>query len=238
LKQGNEEEMMIRYIPLVRMIVAQMKKQLSTQADEKEMLSFGMIGLWDAMQKFNSEQGVKFESYAARRIRGEILDGLRKIDHVSRTLRQKEKRFREAFETLEQSYLRCPTSQEMSEYLGISMQEYEKTKIQLSFIKQDSLDEPINEDEGMQPKAYSVADIYYPSQEEWLEMKERKERLAALIDSLSDKEKLVLSLMYYENLNVTEISEVMGLHKSRISQLHSQAMKRLRIAIEKEGIEL
>ncbi|WP_416827884.1 sigma-70 family RNA polymerase sigma factor [Ectobacillus polymachus] len=236
--QETEEEIITRYIPLVRMIVSQMKKRLSTQADENELHSLGMIGLWDAIHKFDATHDNTFESYAAHRIRGEILDGLRKTDTASRSMRQKEKQYREAYETLEQTYMRQPTSNEMSKYLGITLAEYEKMRIQLSFMKQESLDEPWNEEDESKSKLQTVADVYYPKQEEWMEEQERKQRLAKLIDTLPYKEKLVLSLIYYENLNVTETGHVMGLHKSRISQLHSQAMKRLRITIEKEGIEL
>lgn len=236
--QGTEEEIITRYIPLVRMIVSQMKKRLSTQADENELHSLGMIGLWDAIHKFDATHDNTFESYAAHRIRGEILDGLRKTDTASRSMRQKEKQFREAFETLEQTYMRQPTSNEMSKHLGITLAEYEKMRIQLSFMKHESLDESWNEEEESKSKLQTVADVYYPKQEEWMEEQERKQRLAKLIDTLPYKEKLVLSLIYYENLNVTETGHVMGLHKSRISQLHTQAMKRLRATIEKEGIEL
>lgn len=236
--QGTEEDLITRYTPLVRMIVSQMKKRLSTQADENELHSLGMIGLWDAIQKFDATHDNTFESYAAHRIRGEILDGLRKSDTASRSMRQKEKRFREAFETLEQSYMRRPTSEEMSEYLGITLAEYEKTRMQLSVMKYESLDEPLKEEDESHSKLQTVVDMYYPKQEEWVLEQERKQRLAQLIENLPYKEKLVLSLIYYENLNVTETGHVMGLHKSRISQLHTQAMKRLRATIEKEGMEL
>lgn len=238
LNWENEEAVLHQYFPLVHMVVAQLKKKLSDQADEKELISFGMVGLWDAARKFNHEQGVKFETYATQRIRGEILDGLRQTDAASRTLRKKEKMFREAFDKLEQVHLRCPTPKEISEYLGISIQEYEQTQMQLTALRQSSLDTPAENEEGKQSNLHQVQDYYYPQQEEWLEAKERKKQLVRLIDALPDKEKLVLSLVYFENLSLTDAAQVMGLHKSRISQLHSQAMKRLRTVIEKEKIEL
>ncbi len=225
------------YIPLVRTVVAQMKKSLSSQADEDELFSFGMTGLWDASRKFDAAQGVKFETYAVQRIRGEILDGLRKSDHISRTLRKKEKTIRQAMEALEQIYLRRPTAQEVSWHLGISIEEYEQTIQQLSFIKQESLDEQRNADEGNGRDAYQqIEDHYNVKQDEWLEAKERKKRLAVQIDSLPEREKLILALVYYENLSLTEVSRVLGLHKSRISQLHQQAIKRLRTAIDIQDI--
>lgn len=227
------EEVIDQYIPLVHIVVAQMKKKLSNQADESELFSFGMTGLWDASRKFDPSQGVKFETYAVQRIRGEILDGLRKTDHVSRTLRKKEKMIRGALDTLEQTYMRRPTSLEVSNHLKISLEEYEQTQMQLSFIKQDSLDEPMDDHDGYgRAPFHQIEDHHFLKQDEWLEAKDQKKRLAALIDTLPEREKLILALVYYENLSLTEVSRVLGLHKSRISQLHMQAIKRLRAATE------
>jgi len=232
MSNWDVEAVMDQYIPLVHMVVAKMKKSLSDQADENELVSFGMTGLWDAGRKFDPAQGVKFETYAVQRIRGEILDGLRQTDHVSRTLRKKEKTIREAVDTLEQAYLRQPTPLEVSEHLGMSVAEYDETQMQLSFIKHDSLDEPMDGDGSGNAAVHQLEDHYFTKQEDWLEAKERKTRLAALIDTLPEREKLILALVYYENLSLTEVSQVLGLHKSRISQLHMQAIKRLRSATE------
>jgi RNA polymerase sigma factor FliA len=231
----NVEAVLDQYIPLVHMVVAKMKKALSDQADEDELLSYGMTGLWDAAQKFDQGQGVKFETYAVQRIRGEILDGLRQSDHASRTLRKKEKRVKEAIETLEQLYLRKPTPQEVSQHLGVTLEEYEQTVLQLSFLKQDTIHESHDEDDSK--PVLQLEDHYQIKQEEWVEAKERKKILAGLIDLLPEREKLILALIYYENLSLTDVSKVMGVHKSRISQLHQQAMKRLRAASEKQGLE-
>lgn len=236
LLQVNVEVVLDQYIPLVHKVVAQMKRSLSDQADEGELFSYGMTGLWDAAQKFDSAQGVKFETYAVQRIRGEILDGLRQTDHASRTLRKKEKVIREAVESLEQVYLRRPTSQEVSQHLGISVEEYEQTQMQLSFIKQDSLSEP-NDGDDKQKAYHQLEDHYHIKQEEWVLAKEQKKRLAALIDDLPEREKLILALIYYENLSLTDVSKVLGVHKSRVSQLHQQAIKRLRVATSKDGLE-
>ncbi|WP_059172724.1 FliA/WhiG family RNA polymerase sigma factor [Bacillus sp. FJAT-27445] len=231
----NAEKELDQYIPLVHMVVSQMKRKLSDKADESELFSFGMTGLWDAGLKYNPEQGVKFETYAVQRIRGEILDGLRQTDHISRTLRSKEKKIRKAVEELEQVYLRRPTTAEVSGFLGISLKEYEQTQMQLSFINQDSLDEPSNQEESGTTR--QVEDQSMLSQEEWIETKERKKILAEMIDSLPEREKLTLALVYYENLNLTDVSVILGVHKSRASQLHQQAIKRLRKQMEQLGFE-
>lgn len=222
-------------MPLVHKVVSQMKRSLSNQADENDLISFGMTGLWDAGRKFDPSQGVKFETYAVQRIRGEILDGIRQTDHISRTLRKKEKEYRMAMETLEQSYMRRPTPKEVSEHMGISMKEYELTQIQLSFIKQDSIDEPKNLEENA--AIQQIEDLKSIKQDEWLEAQERKQILAESIDTLPERDKLILSLVYYENLSLTDVSRVLGLHKSRISQLHQQAIKRLRTLLSKHGVE-
>jgi RNA polymerase sigma factor FliA len=232
----NVEDMLDQYIPLVHTVVAKMKKSLSDQADVDELISYGMTGLWDAAQKFDQAQGVKFETYAVQRIRGGILDGLRQSDHASRTLRKKEKVIKEAVETLEQIYLRKPTPQEVSEHLGISVEEYEQSQIQLSFIKQDSLSEQRDADENTN-RAHQIEDHYQVKQEDWVVAKERKKMLATLIDILPERERLILALIYYENLSLTDVSKVLEVHKSRISQLHQQAIKRLRVAAEKQGFE-
>jgi RNA polymerase sigma factor for flagellar operon FliA len=175
----NMEEKLEQFIPLVQLVVAQMKKTLSNQVDESELYSSGMTGLWDASQKFDPSQGVKFETYAVQRIRGAILDGIRQTDHVSRTLRKKEKTFREARETLEQFYLRKPTPKEMTEHLGINPEEYERTLMQLSFIKQESLDEPLD-NEGKERAVFNrIEDYYFPRQEEYVKAKEKKKDLQA-----------------------------------------------------------
>ncbi|RHW33295.1 FliA/WhiG family RNA polymerase sigma factor [Neobacillus notoginsengisoli] len=231
----NAEKELDEYIPLVRLVVTQMKKRLSDKADESELFSFGMTGLWDAGLKFNPGQGVKFETYAVQRIRGEILDGLRQTDHVSRTLRTKEKKIRKAVEELEQVYLRRPTTSEVSTHLGMSKAEYEQTQMQLSFINQDSLNEPLDQEEASPVK--QIEDTNTLRQDEWLETKERKKALASFIDALPEREKLTLALVYYENLTLTDVSVVLGVHKSRASQLHQQALKRLRKQMEQQGFE-
>jgi RNA polymerase sigma factor FliA len=234
----NVEETLNQYIPLVHMVVAKMKKSLSDAADENELFSFGMTGLWDAAKKFDSTQGVKFETYAVQRIRGEILDGLRQTDHASRSLRKKEKMFKEALETLEQELLRKPSSLEMCSYLGMDLDEYEQTLLQLSFIKKETLDAGVSSGD-LQSKSYlQIEDHYHVKQEELVLAKERKKTLASLIDQLPEREKLVLALIYYENLSLTDVSKVLEVHKSRISQLHQQAMKRLREAAEKQGLAI
>lgn len=224
------EKVIEQYIPLVHKVVSQMKRSLSSQAEEGDLISFGMAGLWDAGKKFDPSQGIKFETYAVQRIRGEILDGLRQTDHAPRSLRKKEKTYREAIETLEQTYLRRPTAKEVSEHVGITVKEYEQAQLQLSFIHQDSLDEPKNLEENA--VIHQIEDQKSIRQDDWLEAKEQRRILAELIDSLPEREKILLSLVYFENLTFTDVSKILGVHKSRISQLHNKAIKTLRDAFD------
>ncbi|MBM4764151.1 FliA/WhiG family RNA polymerase sigma factor [Bacillus sp. B15-48] len=235
---GCKDEMFDQYIPLVQKVVAQMKRKLADQADEKELFSSGLSGLWEAAQNFDSTEGVKFEVYAAMRIRYAIIDGLRQTDHASRTLRSKEKMVRKAMESLEQTLLRKPTTEEMSSYLQMERKEYEQLLLQLSFIKQVSLDRPAGEEDEGNPYFHQIEDLSVRGQDEILEEKEQKKLLAELIDGLPEREKQILSLIYYENLSFTDVSKIFEVHKSRISQLHAQAMKRLRVAAEKKGIRI
>jgi RNA polymerase sigma factor FliA len=230
------EETLDQYIPLVQMVVGQMKRKLSDQADEKDLFSSGMTGLWDASRKFDSTHGVKFETYAVQRIRGAILDGLRQSDPASRTLRKKDKVIREALDTLEQSLMRKPTRLEISDYLGLDVSEYEQTLVQLSFIQQDSLDGPVDDMDQGNSNYHQIEDHYFQKQDEWLEAKERKKMLASLIDELPEREKQILSLIYFENLSLTDVSKIFDVHKSRISQIHARILKKLRTAIEGQGV--
>jgi RNA polymerase sigma factor FliA len=235
LNCSKQEDVLDQYIPLVHKVVAQMKQKLSDQADENELFSSGLSGLWEASQSYDSSQGVKFETYASMKIRYAIIDGLRQTDHASRTLRSKEKQLRKAMETLEQSLLRKPTQDEIIAHLGIDSKEYEQLLQQLAFIKQDSLDRPVGDDDENNAYYHQIEDLSAQGHAEILEAKEQKKVLAELIDALPEREKQILSLIYFENLSFTDVSKIFEVHKSRISQLHSQAIKRLRAAAEKKG---
>lgn len=232
------EETLDQYISLVHMVVRQMKKRLSDQVDEKDLFSSGLTGLWDASRKFDASQGAKFETYAVQRIRGAILDGLRQSDHVSRTLRKKERVFRGALETLEQSLQRKPTRQEVSEYLGMEVEKYDEELVQLTYIHQDSLDRSVQEMDQEGAVYHQIEDHYFQKQEDWVEAMDRKKMLAALIDQLPEREKQILALIYFENLSFTDVSRIFDVHKSRISQIHARAIKRLRSAMDEQGFSI
>jgi RNA polymerase sigma factor FliA len=229
-----EDELFDRYLPLVHKIVRHTKRSLPHHVEEDELMSLGMMGLLDAYRKYDKRENVKFETYASQRIRGEIYDGLRRNDPLSRSLRKKEKEVMRAFEFLEQKLFRQPTLKEVSDYLHISEKECKDILMKASFEKQTSLDEPVENGDENPLKINLLSDDSVVEQSVLLEDKERIELLAALIDDLSEKERIIVSLIYYENLSMSEVGKILGLHKSRISQLHMKIIKRLKQAFEKE----
>ncbi|MEH6954744.1 FliA/WhiG family RNA polymerase sigma factor [Neobacillus drentensis] len=237
MSQQLEEKLFDQYLPLVHKIVKNTRRSLPHNVEEDELLSFGMMGLLDALRKYDQRENVKFETYASQRIRGEIYDGLRRNDPLSRTLRKKEKEVKHAYEILEQHLFRKPTVTEVSNHLQISEHECKKIMKQVSFEKQESLFEPIEQGEEAQLKIDLLADQSVVEQSKIIEEKERSKILASLIDDLPEKERIILSLIYYENLSMSEVGRILDLHKSRISQLNSQILKKLKKVLEKEWSE-
>lgn len=214
------------YIGLVDQIVIKMKSNLSSQVTYDELKSHGMIGFLDALKKFDYKRGLQFETYASLRIRGSILDGLRENDWIPRSIREKAKKIEKAYHHLEQTYLRSITDQEVMDYLKIDQEEFNQSIQETSFMNYISLDEPIDEDQENTRK--SLLFDKKDSVDTQINQQYLKEILAKAIERLPEKEKLVVSLYYFEELNLTEISEVLGLSTSRISQLHTKAIYRLR----------
>ncbi|TCS82964.1 FliA/WhiG family RNA polymerase sigma factor [Tepidibacillus fermentans] len=214
------------YIGIVDQIVLKMQPSISDQVTYDELRSHGMIGFLDALKKFDYQKGYQFETYASLRIRGSILDGLRQTDWIPRSIREKAKKIQRAYQELEQKYLRSVTDKEVSEYLHLSLEAFYQQLKETSFLHCLSLDEPID----FEQETTRATRLEDPRQN--LDAKISREFvrdvLAKSIDRLPEKEKLVITLYYYEELNITEISEILGLSPSRISQLHTKAIYRLR----------
>ena len=201
------------------------------------LASNGVMGLIDAIEKFDYRRGLQFETYASWRIRGAIIDGLRQGDWVPRSVREKAKKIEEAYQHLEQQYLRSVTDAEISSYLEVSEKEFVHMLQEIAVTTVCSLEDPIREEESetrlsllIDEKAknpdYKVHEFYL------------KESLVRGIERLTAKERTVVSLFYYEELSLSEIAEVMCLSPSRISQLHSKAILRLRGALDKHKDQL
>jgi len=222
------ERLVLQYMPIVHRTATKIKSNLPQTVDKDDLISWGYMGLLDALQKFDYNLGWAFETYAVPRIRGAIMDGLRSTDWVPRSVRSKAKKMEEAYRALEQAYFRTPTADELSDHMQVTTAELHKISTQLAKSQITSLDEPIDHEEEQQTLISRIVDEEAPNQEQLVEEQEKKRQLAQLIDSLPEKEKLVLSLIYQEELTFSNTAEVLGVTTGRVSQIHSKAISRLR----------
>ncbi|RKN86497.1 FliA/WhiG family RNA polymerase sigma factor [Paenibacillus ginsengarvi] len=222
-----KQSLVEQYLPLVDYVVGRLLVGLPKNVSRDDISSYGIMGLIDAIEKFDHERGLQFETYASWRIRGAVIDGLRQGDWVPRSVREKAKKIEEAYQTLEQQYLRSVTDAEMSAYLNVSEKEFAHMLQEISNTAVYSFDDPIKEEES-ETRLSLMVDEKAKNPESRVSEFFLKESLAKAIDKLTEKERTVVSLFYYEELSLSEIAEVMALSPSRISQLHSKAILRLR----------
>lgn len=222
-----------KYLNIVDYVSGRLAIGLPRNISKDDLFSNGVMGLMDAVEKFDYKRGLQFETYASWRVRGAILDGLRQGDWVPRSVREKAKKIEEGYQKLEQTYLRTVTDEEMSEYLNVSEKEFQQMLQEVAVMTLSSLEAPIREEESETRLSMLIDDKAknpdYKVREFYLH-----ESLTRGIEKLTEKERTVVSLLYYEDLSLSEIAEVMSLSPSRISQLHSKAILRLRAALEKQ----
>jgi len=199
-----------------------------------DIRSLGFFGLFDALNKFEPERDLKFDTYASFRIRGAIIDGLRKEDWLPRSARERTKKIEQAIQTLTQDLQREPSADEIGEYVGISRQEVEDTIKDQLFSNLLSIEEKSgeNSDDFKEGIGHSIIDNQQLTPEEALMRDEHHEELAEAIKGLNKNEQLVVSLFYYDELTFTEIGHVLNLTTSRISQIHKQAVFKLRHVLQ------
>ncbi len=229
-QQVWSEEHIEKYLPLVKRISGRLAISLPAHIDEDDLIGYGVFGLLDALQKYEPSRGVKFETYATLRIRGSIIDGLRAMDWVPHSARQKVKRVYQGFAELESDLGRSPELQEVAKYLEVTQEDLTTTLLQGQHMTLISL-EDVSAVDGAESNVSPVDKIVdHSSQEAYrqIEVEEQKNVLSAAIDKLSEKEKMVIALYYREELTLKEIAAVMNLSESRISQIHSQTILRLR----------
>lgn len=226
-----------QYLPLVDYVSSRMAVGLPKNVTKDDLSSNGVMGLIDAIEKFDYTRGLQFETYASWRIRGAILDGLRQGDWVPRSVRDKAKKMEDAYAVLEQKHLRSATDEEVCAYLNISDREFKQMLQEVAVAAVCSLEDPIREEESETRMSLLVDDKAinpeFTVHETYL-----KESLVYGIQKLTEKERTVVSLFYYDDLSLSEIAEVMCLSPSRISQLHSKAILRLRGALAKQKEQL
>ncbi|TFE02782.1 FliA/WhiG family RNA polymerase sigma factor [Jeotgalibacillus salarius] len=222
-----------RYMPLVQYHVQRISAGLPKNVSRDDIKSLGLMGLLDALQKFDPDRDLKFDTYASFRIRGAIIDGLRKEDWMPRSAREKAKKVDAKIEELEQKSLRHVEAQEVAAALDMPVEDVYQITQEHLFANVLSMDDQSNDDEG-DGSAYTLRDQNTVLPEEQLVKDELLQDLTGVIAQLNEKEQLVLSLFYTEELTLTEIGEVMNLSTSRISQIHSKCLFKLRKLLASE----
>ena len=224
------EHLILHYAPLVKYVASRVATGLPASVDQADLVSYGMFGLIDALQKFEPRRGNKFETYAIPRIRGAIIDELRAMDWVPRSVRFKQREIEKALTNLEAMLKRQPSDRELAERLGMSMQELHEVITQISFVSVLALDETVSvgADRGEKVSLIdTLADkAFDPST--GVESQETRGLLAAAINELSEREKIVVTLYYFEGLTLAEIGEILGVTESRVCQIHTKAVGVLR----------
>lgn len=230
------------YIPLVKITAGRLKSTITAGSVElDDLVSYGVLGLIDAIDKFDLEKNVKFETYAQMRIRGAMIDQLRKIDWAPRSLRQKSKEVEEAYRVLENRNGRSASDIEVAEYLDMRLEEFQELLGQLSSLSLISLEEVLenrleNKAVFRSEEGFNNGCISEP--ESIAEGKEVKYLLRDAIDKLPEREKLLITLYYYEELTYKEIGRIMTISESRVSQLHTKAVFRLKNSLNRHENDL
>jgi RNA polymerase sigma factor FliA len=233
------ERLVVAYSPLVKYVAGRMGSGLPAHVEEADLISYGLIGLISAIERFDLDREIKFETYAITRIKGAIIDELRSLDWVPRSVRAKAREIERANAKLENRLQRAPTDEEMAEELGITVEEFQDSLLQISNSTVVALDElwTVSDSSGDQVSLLdTLQDPDAPDPAQVLDATEVKDRLADAIARLPEREKLVIALYYYENLTLREIGEVLGVTESRISQLHTKAVLRLKSRLQGDNL--
>ncbi|NPA48423.1 MAG: FliA/WhiG family RNA polymerase sigma factor [Thermodesulfobacteria bacterium] len=230
----KRNELIIKYAPLIKYVAGRLAMKLPPNVDINDLISAGVMGLIDAINRFDPDRNIQFKTFAEFRIRGAMLDELRSLDWVPRSVRKKAALLEKTYQELEQELGRPVEDDEVAKALGITIDEFyrllEETK-NVSFVDIENIKRKIpdlNEEDIFD----LIEDPDQPDPFEDCELRELRDVLAEAIDELPEKEKLVLSLYYYEGLTMREIGEILGYTESRISQLHSKALTRLRAKLK------
>ncbi len=223
---GIREKLIIEYSPLVKYVAGRLSIYFGSHIDYDDLVSFGVFGLIDAIDKYDLTKGVKFETYASLRIRGSIIDSIREMDWAPRSLRQKSKELEKAYCEVENELGHAASDREIAERMGIPIDELSKLLNEVNLSSMMSLDEFLEQNYEIGVDSNNVLKDSIP--ENYIEVNELKSILAESINKLPEKEKMVVSFYYYEELTLKEISTIMGVSESRISQLHTKAILRLR----------
>jgi RNA polymerase sigma factor FliA len=227
------ERLVVAYAPLVKFIAGRMASGLPSHVEESDLISYGLLGLIGAIERYDPGRQIKFETFAVARVKGAIIDELRSLDWVPRSVRARARDVERAHAALEMKLQRAPTDEEMAEKLNMSLEEFNNALLEIANSSVLALDDlwTFADPEGGGGQLSVLDTIQDPNAidpEAEAHTSELKDRLADSIESLPDRERLVIALYYYENLTLREIGEVLGVTESRVSQLHTKAVLGLR----------
>ena len=224
--QEIREQLILEYVNLVNLVAGRMGMYLGYTVEYDDLVGYGIFGLIDAIDKFDLEKQVKFETYASLRIRGAILDQIRKMDWIPRTLRQRQRQMDHACMKLESELGRPASDAEIANELDISVEEYNGWKNEAQFMNLVSLDDYL--EQGGDGRMEVAGSRRFDHPEQAVEKRELKKMLAEALKSLTEKECSVITLYYYEDMTLKEISQVLSVSESRVSQLHTKALRKIK----------
>ncbi|HEY2180618.1 MAG TPA: RNA polymerase sigma factor WhiG [Solirubrobacteraceae bacterium] len=234
------ERLVVAYSPLVKYVAGRTAAGLPPHVEEADLISYGLVGLISAIERFDLSRDIKFETYAIMRIKGAIIDELRSMDWVPRSVRARAREVERANAKLENALQRAPTDEEIAKELGITVDELNESLLAISHSSMVALDElwSVSDSSGDQVSLMdTIEDPNAPDPARSLDVGDLKDRIADSIAKLPEREKLVIALYYYENLTLREIGEVLGVTESRVSQMHTKAVLRLRSRMQEESFD-
>lgn len=228
------------YLPLVKYIVNRLQVKLPPYLENEDLLSYGIFGLLEAIEKFDPTRGIRFETYATPRIRGAVLDAVRKTNWAPRSTWEQLRNYHQAVQRLEQEWGGEVPDHVVAEELGVGVEEVNKLQVEANCLAVESLEGFVfaKKDEGSLTLADIVEDVQSPNPENIIEEKEIKAALAKAISKLGEKDRLLLNLYYYEEMTLKEIGKVLEISESRVCQLHARALMRLRGELQEYGVRV
>src|SRR4051812_32110247 len=223
------DRLILHYAPLVKYVAGRVGSGLPAHVEQADLVSYGTFGLIDAITRFEPSREIKFESYAMSRIRGAIIDELRSTDWIPRSVRMKARQFERTVAALEARLQRSPTDEEIADEMDMDVEEIRKFLGQLSLVNVVALDELLVDDDGSAPRLVdTLRDTSALDPQAMAEHGEARQLLARAVEQLPEREKVVVSLYYFEGLTLADIGRVLGVTESRICQLHTKAVLHLR----------